>query len=422
MHAGTDYIFMAAGLVLLAVAAVVLAIRFPDRLNRIFALYLFLHGTYFALRPWHDVEGRMVQAAVALRPYLWMAAPLVLLYFGAAYFDRFGRRGTRRPAFWVLLLTGLALESSYLLDHDGFWAFNRRTPFVFVLLLTAPNVVAALLVRDGLAAGDPARRSSLFLASLGFAFHTTAWALHLFIPNLMEFSLQAKVIAALSCMPLVYVVARLVAPARSADERLRGDARRYLAFLGLVIASVLAVALVSVTTSRATAGVFMSSIMNAWIVGFALIVAYTLLRLEVFGFEVHTKLTIKRGTVAAAFVAVFLVVSQTVEAWAQQAAGGLGTYSWAAGGVAAGGLLFALSPLQRLASRVASVAVPEAAAGPAYEAYRKMQLYESAVRAAAEDGALQAADRRMLERLRTRLGLSLKDAHSLEGSVLRHVS
>jgi hypothetical protein len=83
------------------------------------------------------------------------------------------------------------------------------------------------------------------------------------------------------------------------------------------------------------------------------LLAYAIVRHQVLGIDVKLKWTIRQSTVAAAFIGVFFVVSESASNFFAQS--GLGPYL---GIAAAGMLVFAMAPLQRAAERVASAAVP----------------------------------------------------------------
>lgn len=149
-------------------------------------------------------------------------------------------------------------------------------------------------------------------------------------------------------------------------------------------------------------------------IGFLALLAYGILKTQLFDIDLKIKWTLKQSTVAAAFVAVFFAVSEGAAAFFS---GAIGTY---AGIAAAAILVFALAPLQRLAERLSDRAMPAVDATPAYVAYRKMEVYKAAVEEVLADGNVSAKDRRVLERLRAQLGLSAADAQALEHELTAH--
>ena len=82
--------------------------------------------------------------------------------------------------------------------------------------------------------------------------------------------------------------------------------------------------------------------------------------------------------------------------------------------LAAAVVVFFLAPLQRFAERVASSAMPNTENTPEYAAFRKMQVYESAVAEARGGGGISAKERSLLNTLRESLGISEYDAAAIE--------
>ena len=77
-------------------------------------------------------------------------------------------------------------------------------------------------------------------------------------------------------------------------------------------------------------------------------------------------------------------------------------------------LMFFLNPIQRAAGRFTDAAMPHMNATPEYETYRKLQVYESVVQAAMEEGGISDRQRRVLDSLIGSLGIDLQAAQKLE--------
>jgi len=157
----------------------------------------------------------------------------------------------------------------------------------------------------------------------------------------------------------------------------------------------------------------MMQIMVPFLYEFAVIlyvplVAYGVLRVQLFDVDLRIKRTIKRSTVAAAFVATFFVVSELAGNYLSSQ---LGTVL---GVLCTGALVFFLDPIQRTAERLSDAAMPNTHDTPEYESYRKLQVYESAVQAALEDGHISARQRRVLGSLVESMGLDARIAEQLE--------
>lgn len=144
----------------------------------------------------------------------------------------------------------------------------------------------------------------------------------------------------------------------------------------------------------------------------ATLLAYGILSTQLFEIELHVKWTLRRGSVAAAFFGVFFVVSEGAE---QIFSSRWGPF---AGLLAAGLLVFALSPLQRVADRFAEAAMPGVVDTTEYREARRRDIYRNAVEGALQDGIITDAERRVLAGLASDLGLTPLDVHELESSAM----
>ncbi|HVM44477.1 MAG TPA: hypothetical protein VM582_00975 [Candidatus Thermoplasmatota archaeon] len=145
----------------------------------------------------------------------------------------------------------------------------------------------------------------------------------------------------------------------------------------------------------------------------AVLLAYGILSTQLFGIDLHLKWTLRRGTVAATFVGVFFVASEGAE---QIFSARLGP---AVGLFAAGALVFALAPLQRMADRVADAAMPGVKDTPEYRHSRRRDIYRNAVLSALADGVVTEGERTVLASLASDLGLTPRDALELEREAAR---
>lgn len=138
------------------------------------------------------------------------------------------------------------------------------------------------------------------------------------------------------------------------------------------------------------------------------LIAYGVLRTQLFDIDLRIRWTIKQSTLAGIFVALMYVIS---EGAAQFLEAELGNF---AGLLAAAVVVFFLAPLQRFAENVASKAMPNTKNTPEYAAHRKMQVYEAAVAEALPDGNISERERLLLNSLRDSLGILPVDAEALE--------
>jgi hypothetical protein len=138
------------------------------------------------------------------------------------------------------------------------------------------------------------------------------------------------------------------------------------------------------------------------------IIAYGILRTQLFDIDLRIRWTIKQSTVASVFIAVMFVVSEGASQFLSDELGAV------TGLLAAGVLMFFLAPLQRFAERVASTAMPNTKSTPEYTMFRKMQVYESALIEAHYEDGVSDRERALLDRLRDSLGVSEADARAME--------
>lgn len=138
------------------------------------------------------------------------------------------------------------------------------------------------------------------------------------------------------------------------------------------------------------------------------LVAYGVLRVQLFDVDLRIKRTIKRSTVAAAFVATFFIVSELAGNYLSNQ---LGTVL---GVIGTGALMFFLDPIQRAAERLSNAAMPNTQDTPEYETFRKLQVYETAVHAALEDGHISERQRRVLDSMVKSMGIDTSVADRLE--------
>jgi hypothetical protein len=138
------------------------------------------------------------------------------------------------------------------------------------------------------------------------------------------------------------------------------------------------------------------------------LIAYGILRTQLFDIDLRIRWTIKQSTVGAAIFIIIFLVSEGAE-WLFSEK--LGNY-W--GLLAAVVIAFALRPLQGFAERVASAAMPKTQNTPEYRADRKKGVYESALAEALHDGDMSDKERSLLNHLRDSLDISAGDAEALE--------
>ncbi len=141
------------------------------------------------------------------------------------------------------------------------------------------------------------------------------------------------------------------------------------------------------------------------------IIAYGILRTQLFDIDLRIRWTLKQSTLAAAIVAIMFILSEGAE---RLLSAELGNF-WSL--IVAALVVFALTPLQRFAERVATVAMPNTQNTPEYKASRKLQVYEAALSEALQEGGISQKERALLVHLRDSLGISASDTEAIEAEL-----
>lgn len=138
------------------------------------------------------------------------------------------------------------------------------------------------------------------------------------------------------------------------------------------------------------------------------LIAYGILRTQLFDIDLRIRWTIKQSTLAGMFIALMFLISEGAAQFLEAELGSI------AGLLAAAVVMFFLAPLQRFAERVATAAMPNTKNTPEYVAFRKMQVYEAAFADAQHEDGISERERALLERLRDSLEISASDAQAIE--------
>ncbi len=420
---------LAAGLPLIVLACWLAYLDFENRLHRALALFLFLRGAANISTGFLEIsEWRTFWLVVT--PYFGVALPLSAIHFAYRYLADRGHLKHREWIVGLLILGAAVLEILYFFDHGMFTSRNLQGRVVFgplFLSVGALYVIYALIAnrlgKDYLAEPAATRRTSLLLVALGFSLATINTGFYYLLafppgpPNLPGSgspsggpppvaAIVAGLMLAASSLVLAPLVWRLLRDRRQNTPTARAVNRTLLVMLGPVATAIIAAAAGFVSQSLSVSLVQVFG--TAWTLAFAGLLAFAVVRHRLFDIDARLRISIRRGTLAAFFVAAFFAVAEIAQTYLTE------RFDWLLGTLGAGLLLFAIHPLQRFAQRFADAAVPKSPNVAQMSATERSTLFLEQARIAWADGAITRKERLLLDHTRKRLGISLDDAHRLE--------
>ena len=418
----------------LALAAWFLALDFENRLHRAFALFLVLRGLatlgtgLLTVPEWNPLWA-------ALTAYFGIALPFAALYFAYVYRLQRTRAPRRRFVLPVLLVAAILLEALYFRDHALFSSHGASGEVVFgplFLLVGLVYIVYALIANVMILdyARSTTHTPSLLVAGLGFGLICVHAGISILLISPVDLpgereptatgggpplaAIGAGLLLLVAALAMIPAVLRLRRLARR-DAAAREPATTAIRILALPVATAVLAVLGLLVSSHFALGL-VQAFEALWTLAFVLLVAYALLRHRLFDIDVRARITIRRTTLAAFFVAAFFIGTELTKNYFET------RFDSVVGILAAGLLLLALHPLQRLADRLARVAVPHATPVGALSHPEHLALYKEQVQIAWADGTLSAKERRMLDRTRDRLHISLEESMRVENAVVRSLN
>lgn len=415
--------FAAAGLFLL-LAAVVLSIRFNSRVNRAFAIFLFLRGAYllFLALARSEIDGPLYNPLIDTARYFLLATPFALVYFAAIYLQPHGGVVVRAVGAFVILGV-LVVDLTYLLDHCTVQCseFPRVAGPLTVVVQAVPlaeAVVGLVLVSAAHKLRGQAREQATLIVGTAFtllallessptlvSLATNGWSgLHLPFERNLWIRLSR-----------LGILAAFLAAATSTGLLIRAQhsAKRKVLLLG--VATVMVGTAVFLTANedseQASTQVITTTtfLFGAWRFLAASLVAYGLVRHRFLDLDLRINWTISRGAVAGVFLIVFLVVSQLIERAASEKLG------YMSGALAAGILLFSIKPLERLGDRIADEVHPRGRRERmSLEAEQRVAIFREQATMVWSDGHIGRKERLLLDSLRDQLGIDAATAAEIE--------
>ncbi len=434
----------AAGLVMLSLAGWLLWLSAERRQARAFSLLLVFRGlslVSLTVGP-TTATPELLALAVTLYPVLCLATAVAVLYFVAVYPAprSWLPEGVLGPALMfgplAVVMVSAALEPSLVTPSppptepgpeallDWYMRSTRGPIGVAPTLLDLTLIVPGLiLVRDYLNASGGRARSTLLLVSFGFFVPAACSCLMagLFLQlregmprptnpsvfNYVEMGIFAVWFTVLIAL-LGYLGSRAWRDPDPANRRAAGM------FAVLVIASAAIGASTSMFRDPVDAGASIFAMLAIWSLLGAVIVTYGVVRHSLFDIDLRVKRTLERGTIAAVFVVVYFVVTESA---AELFADFSGSAYLGIGAAAL--LLFVLHPLERLASAVADEAMPQTKPLTELDQAGQIAFYRDQLELMWMDGVLTAKDRMVLTNLRSRLQLQAEVAEQIELEVVQ---
>lgn len=140
------------------------------------------------------------------------------------------------------------------------------------------------------------------------------------------------------------------------------------------------------------------------------LIAYGVLRHQLFDLDLKLKFALKQSTVGGTFAAAFFAGSELLEGLVPVEGTILGL-------LVAGAIVLVLRPVQRFAEAFAGVVMDGVEDTPEYREGRKHDVYRAALEGAMEDGLITQRERAILIRLRHQLGIGERETERLEREV-----
>jgi hypothetical protein len=439
---------LASGIAMLLLAVLLAAIDFRKRVNRAFATVMALRGLTLLLSAM-ALPASVHLAMQRFLPYLSLAIfPLLLLF--ASHFPR--RRGPlgRKGAGWFAIGAIAVLWAVYFVWHEGYYTIRPGTTDVPILdagkglvyegfgplavlgygIFPVMAALGWLFARDYTRSEPGTQRTSYFLVACGFlvngVFDGTRQTVGL-VRLMMDsegfaWAPWGWTIAVLPALSLLLALAGLVNVGlhsfrgRAADQR---QERRRESLL-FALAGLAALTGAAPTMLPAGSEFFVSPpmliVLGLWRLTLPLFVTYALMRYALFDIDLKVRAAVAWTFVVVVFGAVYFLVSETLEGLVSDRFGQFG-------GLAAAGLLtVAGDPLAKAGRKVAKALMPGVRELKSVAPSAGEEIYRQQFLMLQEDGTLTEKERRSLEDLRGRLGLTPSRTKRIELTALARVA
>lgn len=416
------------GLALLALAIWLFLLDVSNVSQRLFALLLALRGLTFFLGPlrFEAETARMSVLWANVAPYAIIPViPLVIAFL--SLYPR--RRGLARvPGGMIaLFLLTVALEGWYFLDHSAYATVVSDVPAryddfgpLFVLTgLRLPILALAgfVLAADYKRAPTGSFGFSLFLMVAAFTlnglFDGTLAVLDL-VRDLGDPSVawdlggwSFSVLPVLALPLSMATCIRLLPTLRLArtNPELQEISRFFFIAVPLAV-------LTAFTRELPYSGAedLATFVLAVWRLAIPLLLAYALMRYQLFNIDVHLKAGVRRAIILGAFTVTFFLVSEAAESMAEGDRGPL------VGIVGAGLLALGSRPVQNFAGKASDKFMPDTKPIAQQTYAERLRFYLDQYLLIRHDGETTHKERQMLDRLAATLALPAAAVQDLEAT------
>ncbi len=427
---------------LLAIVAMVglgawlLWLDFNRLAHRAFAAFLFFRaGTMLAgvLRA-NATDAASFAYMDRIVPYLVFPVVPAVLVFILVYPKPRGWLGRRRWAGWGAVAVTVAAAIAYLLDHSLLWTTapgqgaelvmagrgNVYTDFGPLILFNALQfpvlaLAAAMMTRDLMDGERGSPRFSEFLMFSGFLLNAIFDSFQqgaILIDTLAGghsvpggvWGWAFALLPASTAIPTVFALGFLgvYGFGRGADAHSRRQTVGLLAAIPLPLLSFGYLAWFSGSSLGAALGApTMFTVLGLWRLVLPLLVTYALVRYQLFDVDVRVKWSVKHAPLATLGITLLLFLfSEYMENVLETRWGPIVALG------AAGVLTLAAKPLEDIGQRLATRAMPNTKQIGDLSKQERARLFEEQLKLALHDGSISDRERKVLEQLRHRLGMT----------------
>ena len=138
--------------------------------------------------------------------------------------------------------------------------------------------------------------------------------------------------------------------------------------------------------------------------------AYAFLRSQLFNIDLKVKFALQQSAVGTLIIGGFIVGSEVLESLVPVSGTVLNI-------IVAIAILVMLRPMQRLALRMTDRLMHSVQNTPEYLDLRRLEVYRATLEGAVEDALVTDGERRILDNLRDKLGISSTEAVALENEL-----